>query len=427
MSAQSRFSRGQADRVLLLLGIILFLNGLGSGVAFPIIPLLGPILGVSPFFLSMIISGNRISRVIFNTAVGELVDRHGCRKPLIAGLLLKAVTVVGFLVGMHSPILPGHIFFVARFFYGIGSALGFITVYALMFHLTDRENRGSRTAYVRTAGLFGLPAGLFLGGLISDYFGYSAAFIFSAASLFIFTAVAYLLIPRDIDATPKTTVVGPIKAVRLALSDRRVLRISSANMLEWFAVQGVFLSTTALYVENYGINVLGLSPEGMSGFLMGVMMMTKGLSTLVLGRFIDQARTRTAFSLAGAFMGALAFLIWAVYPSLIMVVVGLLLLGTSSGITSSPLLTLLGDVSRPDLRGRTLGIYRVFGDIGGMLGPIFGVNLAEWLGFSTTYVIISALMLVILFIALSLYRSERRTVMESGDAPAGTTAESAGD
>ena len=409
MSEQTQFSREKADRILFLLGITLFLNGLGSGIAFPIIPLLGPIIGVSPFFISMIISGNRISRVIFNTAIGELVDRYGCRKPLIGGMLLKAFSVVGFVTSIHSPVIPGHLFFISRFFYGIGSAMGFITIYALMFHLTDKTNRGSRTAYIRTAGLFGLPAGLFLGGLISDYFGYSAAFIFSALLLFVFTLLAYFLIPRDMEATPDTSIVGPVKAVKLALSDHRVLKISAANMLEWFSVQGVFLSTTALYVENYGINLFGLGAEGMSGFLMGVMMFTKGLSTFILGRFIDQAETRTIFSIIGAVMGGAAFMIWALTPSLAMVITGLLLLGTCSGIMSSPLLTLLGDVSHPELRGRTLGIYRVFGDMGGMLGPIFGVNMAEAFGFSATYLLIAAIMMVILFLVLSLYRSERQT------------------
>ena len=406
MDSQSEFSRKQADKILLLLGVIFFLNGLGSGVAFPIIPLLGPILGVSPFFISMIISGNRISRVIFNTAVGELVDRYGCRGPLIIGLLIKALSVAGFSLSTISPVIPGYLFFISRFFYGIGSAFGFITVYALMFHLTNTGNRGSRTAYIRTAGLFGLPTGLFIGGLLSDYFGYNAAFIFSAASLFVFTLIAYYLIPRRIEAAAKTSVVGPVKAVKLAISDSRVLKISVCNMLEWFSVQGVFLATTALYVQHYDVNIFGLRPEGMSGLLMGVMMFTKGLSTLILGRFIDNANTRTAYSLAGALLGALAFTVWAVWPSLIMIVIGLLLLGTCSGIMSSPLLTLLGDVSRPDLRGRTLGIYRVFGDMGGMLGPLFGVNMAEWLGFPLTFSLIAGVMFVIFFIIMSLYRSE---------------------
>ncbi|SDL08662.1 MFS transporter [Halarsenatibacter silvermanii] len=407
----TEISRRRSDRILLLLGIILFLNGLGSGVAFPIIPLLGSVIGVSPFFISMIISANRISRVIFNTAIGELVDRYGCRGPLIWGLLIKALSVAGFIFSIWSPVIPGHLFFISRFLYGIGSAMGFITTYAFMFHLTDRSNRGSRTAYIRTAGLFGLPSGLFIGGLLSDYFGYSAAFAFSAGSLFLFTLLAYSLIPGDIDSTPETEVLGPVRAVRLALTDSRVLRISSANFLEWFAVQGVFLSTAALFVERIDLSLGGLGAEGMSGLLMGVMMFTKGLSTLILGRFIDGASTRSFFSLVGASMGVLAFLSWALFRSLAAVTLGLLLLGTCSGITSSPLLTLLGDVSRPELRGKSLGIYRVFGDAGGMLGPIFGVNAAEGMGFTPTYLILALVMTAIMAIILPLYRRERRDLL----------------
>ena len=50
MNSQSQFNREETNRILSLLGFIIFLNGLGSGVAFPIIPLLGPIIGVSAFF-----------------------------------------------------------------------------------------------------------------------------------------------------------------------------------------------------------------------------------------------------------------------------------------------------------------------------------------------------------------------------------------
>ena len=91
----------------------------------------------------------------------------------------------------------------------------------------------------------------------------------------------------------------------MALSDKSVLKISVASMLEWFAIQGVFLSTTALYVDHHNIIVIGLEAEGMSGLFMEIMMLTKGSSTLVLAQYIDEADTRTIFSLGGAFMGGI--------------------------------------------------------------------------------------------------------------------------
>ncbi len=88
----------------------------------------------------------------------------------------------------------------------------------------------------------------------------------------------------------------------------------------------------------------------------------------------------------------MGFLIWAIFPTLQVVIISLLLLGICSGILSSPLLTLLGDVSKVKLRGRTLGIYQVFGDIGGSLGPLFGINIAYLFGFRITYIIVAFLL-----------------------------------
>jgi len=363
----------------------------------------------------MILAGNRISRLFLNSIVGDIVDRYGCRGPLIAGLLIKAVSVTGYALALYSPIYPGFIFFSARFLYGIGAAFGFITTYAFMFHLTKEKNRGSRTAYIRTAGLFGFPAGLALGGLISNYYNFSTAFFFSASALFIFTTVAFFMIP-DLEAKEKAAGIGPIEAVRIAISDGRVLRISLVNLFEWFSVQGVFLATTALYVEHYGIQVFGLGADGMSGLLMAVMMLSKGISTFLIGRVIDGAETRTSFSLIGASLGGLAFLLWAAFPNLPSIAIGLLLLGACSGIMSSPLLALLGDVSKEELRGRTLGVYQVFGDIGGTLGPVFGINVAAILGFRIMYSIVAVVMFCTLISIYSLHKIEvytKRTVKQA--------------
>jgi len=402
---ESNVSQRKADKILILLGILLFFNGLGGGVAFPIIPLIGPAIGVSAFLVSMILSANRIARFFFNGIAGEIVDRYGCKKPLIIGTLIKAVGVTGYSLALFSSVMPGAIFFASRFFYGIGSAFGFITVYGLMFHLTDKANRGSRTAYIRTAGLFGFPAGLFSGGVIANYFGFHAAFLIAASFLYFITITAYFVIP-EMDLAHKKTTIGPLEAIKLAASDKRVLRISMVNFLEWFTINGVFLATTALFVQEHELYILNLGADGMSGFMMAAMMFSKGLSTLMLGNIIDGAETRSRFSIVGGIFGCFAFLTWALFPSLISILLSLLLLGVCSGIMSSPLLTLLGDVSKVNLRGRTLGIYQIFGDMGGALGPIFGINAAGLLGFNVTFTVVALMLMATLIFIIPLYKEE---------------------
>lgn len=392
---------------MLVLGLSLFFGGFGGGVVFPTLPLIGTTLGVSTFFMSLILSSSRFSRLLANGMIGQYVDRVGGRRPLILGLLLKGIGASGYVLALHSPYSPGLIFLLSRFLFGIGSGLGFIASYAILFQLTQVHNRGSRTAYIRAAQSFGFPAGLVLGGLIASLFSYQAAFLISAGAAFSSALLAFFTVPH-IKARRKRDQIGPIEAIKVALQDHRILRIAMVNLIEWFSIKGVFLATVALYVQAHDLSPFHLGPEGISGLFMAVMLITGGLITLFVGRTIDKARTRTVYTLMGVILATTGYFIWALFPALGFSIIALMLLGSSTGIISSPLLTLLGDIARKDLQGRTLGIYYVFGDIGSTLGPIFGINMVAWMGFRSLYVLVALLMFSTLFFLSPLYQQEMK-------------------
>ena len=87
---------------------------------------------------------------------------------------------------------------------------------------------------------------------------------------------------------------------------------------------------------------------------------------------------------------------------------GLILIGIGMGGTSVPLLTLLGDLTPPAQRGHTVGIYQFFGDIGGSLGPIVGVEMSGRIGFGALYLALAALLLFIVGILVRLRSAERQ-------------------
>jgi len=79
--------------------------GIG-GVAFPTLPTLGPLLGISPFVVGRILSLNRFTRVVMNTPAGQILDRLGTRRPMIVGCLLQGVVPFGSILGLHADRLP---------------------------------------------------------------------------------------------------------------------------------------------------------------------------------------------------------------------------------------------------------------------------------------------------------------------------------
>lgn len=56
---------------------VAFVGGVGGGVVFPILPVIGLDLGMSGFMIGLILAANRIARLGFNPLTGGLVDRFG--------------------------------------------------------------------------------------------------------------------------------------------------------------------------------------------------------------------------------------------------------------------------------------------------------------------------------------------------------------
>lgn len=83
-----------------------FFGGVGGGVAFPTIPTLGTVLGISSFTVGLILSLNRFTRLLMNTPAGQILDTVGTRRPMIAGFLLQGLVPFGYVLGLHADALP---------------------------------------------------------------------------------------------------------------------------------------------------------------------------------------------------------------------------------------------------------------------------------------------------------------------------------
>ena len=135
----------QRPNQVYLISALAFVGGVGGGLVFPIIPTLGLTLGLSGFLVGLILSANRISRLIFNVVAGQVFDRIGARRTLIGAF---AVLVAGMLllnVALVSG-APGLWLFIARFVNGIGIAFLMIGAQSALLSGADRAERGRRSS-----------------------------------------------------------------------------------------------------------------------------------------------------------------------------------------------------------------------------------------------------------------------------------------
>lgn len=391
-------------------------GGLATGVAFPALPLLDRYLELSAVMIGLVLSANRIVRLVVNTPAGQLIDRIGARRPMIAGLFCQAVAPFGYVLGLSAstatiatvpgvgPLSPSSLaFLAARSVWGVGSALVFLGAFATITHVTEQGNRGRWMGFYRGFQSLGFPTGLLAGGYLLDVVGPATGWLVAGVLGLVGGGVAVAVVP---DVQAETDTRARLREVPAMLRrEPRLLPLSLGGFLVRVLWSGVILATAAKYAAFLEVALLGFGAAALGNYLLSAGRLLSSGTTVVSGRLSDAVDDRVLLTVPGLLAFAGGFAVLALLPSLLGLVVGNLLIGLGNGGTRPVLLAALGDFSRSDEVGRSGGVYRVFGDVGSSLGPLLAVPAVDvWLGYETTYLLCVALALsCILLFAVTLF------------------------
>jgi MFS family permease len=370
-----------------------FFGGLGAGVAFPTLPTLGPVLGISPFLVGVILSLNRFTRLVMNTPAGQILDRVGTRRPMIAGFTLQGLVPFGYVLGLYADRLPvgsAAVFLGSRAIWGFGSAFVFVGAFSTITHVTTPGNRGKWIGYMRGGQSLGFPTGLVVGGLLTDAYGYDIAFAVAGVAGLVAALVAFVVLPDvspDVEASALRDLPGIVRA------DSRIAAVGTVNFVVRFLFAGVLLSTVVLYAGAYDITIGLFSSTGVSGIIMAVSVLGASATTVLVGRYSDTVSNRALITIPALAVMAAGFALMVVLPTLGGVVVAVALVGIGVGGSNPPLMAYLGDISPADDVGKLGGVYNVFGDFGSTLGPLVALPLVARVGFAAEYLACAVLAL----------------------------------
>ena len=378
----------RASSVVVALVVSTFFVGFGGGVVFPVLPNLGTVLGISPFLVGLILSANRFARIVANAPAGSLVDRVGTRTPLIAGLFVEAVATLGYVVALGSPV-PAAWFLAARVVWGLGSAVVFATAYTIAADVSHGGSRGTSMGIVRGGITLGFPAGLVLGGVVSDAYSITTAFVLAAGFALLASIIAYALVPET-HVSERRTAVRPWELDITVPT----LTVGTVNFGLFFAYLGALFSTLVLFIDAAGLTRWGYGPQGMSGLLMAFTVVSASVFMLLGGKVSDLQGTRMPMLFVFLVVSFVGFGLLAVADSLPSLVVACLCIGAGQGGTSGPLMALLADLTPNERMGRAVGTNNVLGDLGGGLGPMLTLPLVDVLGFAPIYAACAVIPLV---------------------------------
>ncbi|MEJ2631716.1 MAG: MFS transporter [Acidihalobacter sp.] len=404
------------NRNILALAAPAFIGGLGGGVVFPILPLLGLQLGIPAALIGLILSINRIVRLTVNPLTGWVVDRFGARWPLILGLLIEAVSTLCFHVGAHAAYAAAWFLF-GRVPWGVGSSLLMIGALSVALMFASETGAGLATAKVRMSLSLGMPAGLVLGGLVAAQASPDAAFLAAAAITFVGALYAWRFAPRGTrpaHAALREHEPKPAVGLRELLRPGPLWSPWLFNFFTFFGAQGVVLSVLTLLVRDRHLSFAGWGVEGTAGALMAMMIGGSALIAWQVGRRIDSSRRKTASLAVGVLLLA-GFALLAVSWQIAVAVAALALIGAGLGGINTPLLLIIGELAPAGSHGRAIGIYQVLGDLGGSLGPIIGLEALLRYGGVATLLSLTALLGFMLPLVVVLWRWEMRRWKENAD------------
>ncbi|WP_255197439.1 MFS transporter [Halorarius litoreus] len=380
-----------------------FIGGLGGGVAFPTLPTLGAVLGISPLLVGLILSTNRITRTVMNTPAGEIIDRLGTRRPMIVGFGLQGAAPFGYVLGLHPDLVPGldsaALFILARAVWGVGSAFVFVGSFSTVVHVTSETNRGRWIGYFRGAQSMGFPTGLVAGGLLTDFYSYDVAFGTAGVLGLLAAVVAAAVLPDLRPAVETATSLRELPSV--VRREPRIALIGVVNFAVRFLFAGVLLSTVVLYAQTYGIGIGDFSAVGASGLIMALSVLFAGGTTVAAGTLSDAVGNRALITLPALSVFAFGFALLGLFPTLPTTLVGVACIGVGVGGTNPPLLAYLGDISPEGDVGKLGGVYNVFGDLGSSLGPLVALPVAVQFGFRAEYLACAGLVVLVFVLVVA--------------------------
>jgi EmrB/QacA subfamily drug resistance transporter len=157
---------------LLIITLVSFLTPfMGSSVNIAL-PSIGREFAMDAVLLSWVSTSYLLAAAVFLVPFGSIADIYGRKRVFTYGMVLYIVAT------LLTPCSTSAIALLCfRALHGIGSAMIFSTGIAILISVFPPEERGKALGFNVAAVYFGLSAGPFLGGALTEYFGWRSIFL----------------------------------------------------------------------------------------------------------------------------------------------------------------------------------------------------------------------------------------------------------
>jgi DHA1 family multidrug resistance protein-like MFS transporter len=191
----------------------MFISMLGMNIIAPLLPLYAVRMGASALELGLVQGAFSASGTITLLFVGRLSDRFGRKLFLVSGLVILVASSAGLMFAGQ----PAHLILL-RFIQGLGASTYLAISQAYLGDSVPAGKEGKWMGYFNAVLFAGMGAGPLVGGVITDAFDISAAFLVLAVTnaIGLFAVLLFLKeMPRKVGVRGHSSFFAPLKSLIL--------------------------------------------------------------------------------------------------------------------------------------------------------------------------------------------------------------------
>jgi MFS family permease len=333
-----------------------------------------------------------VTKALTNYVAGRASDRVG----------RKAVLVAGWLVAVPVPFLlmwaPSWAWILgANVLLGVSQGLTWSTTVIMKIDLAGPKNRGLAMGLNEFAGYFAVALSALATGFIAAevglrpepfYLGVGFVVVGTLLSAFAVRETAHHVHHEaSLGAAPAAGALPPGEIFRrTTYADRDLASVSQAGLVNNLN-DGMAWGLFPLVFAAAGMTLAQI------GWLAAIYPAVWGLGQLVTGAWSDRIG-RKGLIVAGMWTQAAGIVLVALGGGFWVFVAGAVLLGLGTAMVYPTLLAAIGDVAHPSWRASSVGVYRLWRDLGYAIGALIAGIVADAFGLTAATLTIAALTFV---------------------------------
>lgn len=364
-----------------------FVSMLGFGLVMPLLPIYARDFGATGGQLGLLTASFAITRAVVTFPGGWLADKAGRKIPVITGLFAYSavMTLYGFSQEVNQLIL-------LRGLQGLASGIVWPVISTMVTDITAPKDRSKALGLYEMMWFLGIVVGPGIGGVLAGAFTIAIPFFVCGALAFLSTVLVAFTVKEtatDEDEEPQMEepalyapenepfLSSPV--TRLTPYPRMFLGLCTVGFIISFSNSLIQPVLSVFANEELGVSVTDV------GFLFVAMGIATLITTLPMGTVADRVDRKTTLSLGMALraVSAVSIIVSGGFWPLLLV---MMLRGFGRSATNPSLLAMFSNLVPTSTRGKSMGVFNGFRNIGLVAGSTIGGFLYEATSFQSPFI-----------------------------------------